>query len=56
MKEVKQSLMILLITIFFKARCTILNPQLKQTRWVALMIQLEKFVGDGVVVVGWWGG
>ena len=24
------------------------------TRWVALMIQLEKFVGGGVVV--WWGG
>ena len=27
---------------------------ISRTRWVALMIQLEKFVGGGVVV--WWGG
>ena len=26
------------------------------TRWVALMIQVEKFVGGGGVVVWWWGG
>jgi len=32
------------------------KAKVEETRWVALMIQLEKFVGGGGVVVWWWGG